>query len=144
METTPANILSQMWVRLQGDCLSASEFKYYLAKTLQNNNCGYEHDNAELHQPSITSQCLQEHNYSRYITSNHSISQEYADYINEITSNPDRIKHLKENIPRKLAERNLIINESKTEEYIISRSNQGSKTSLLKSRHLMEKLQTIG
>ena len=32
----------------------------------------------------------------------------------------DRIQHLKENLPIKLAKRNLIINESKTEEYIIS------------------------
>ena len=104
----------------QGDCASANEFTYYLAKTLQNNHCDYEHDYVELHRPSIKSQCLQEHNYSRYITSNHiSISQEYADDISEITSNPDRIKHIKENLPRKLAERNLIINESKTEEYII-------------------------
>ena len=71
------------------------------------------------------SQYLPEHSCSQYITSNHiSISQEYAGDISEITSNPDRIKHLKENLPIKLAERNLIINESKTEEYIISRSNQ--------------------
>ena len=34
------------------------------------------------------------------------------------------MKHIQENLLRKLAERNLIINESKTEEHTISRSNQ--------------------
>ena len=111
----------------QGDCASANEFTYYLAKTLQNNYQDNEHDYAEIQKTYITSQHQQEHSYSRSITSNHiNISQEYADDISEITSNPDHIKHLKQHLPIKLAERNLIINDTKTEEYEISRTNPNS------------------
>ena len=101
--------------------MSANEFTY-LAKSL-NNDINYEHDYAEIHQQEINQQ-LHEHNYSMKPTQKHIyINQEYADDISEITSNADKIKYLKMTLPQLLAKRNLIINETKTEEYKISRVN---------------------
>ena len=98
----------------QGDCASANEFTFYLAKSLQNKSLNYEHDYRN----------LKEHDYSKQLNKNHiTINQEYADDISVITSNPNQIKFLKNTLPSQLATRNLTINTSKTEEHKISRTN---------------------
>ena len=69
----------------QGDCASANEFTFYLAKTLEQ-----EHNHSETDSSSI----LKEHSYFTPQQTKHiTINQEYADDISEITSNPERIKH---------------------------------------------------
>ena len=103
----------------QGDCASANEFTFYLAKSLEINENLIENNLVE-RKPSI----LEEHNYSKPNHIKHiNINQEYADDISEITSNPARIEYIKSTLPSKLQERNLKINISKTEEYKISRKN---------------------
>ena len=50
------------------------------------------------------------------------INQEYADDISIITTDPHNITHIKSTIRPKLENRNLHINETKTEEYEIKRN----------------------
>ena len=47
------------------------------------------------------------------------INPQYADNITWVSTAKHRIDHIKKTIPGKLEERNLQMNESKTEEYII-------------------------
>ena len=51
------------------------------------------------------------------------INLEYADDISEITSNIETVTRVKNDLPIKLAKRDLTINETKMENYIISRQN---------------------
>ena len=51
------------------------------------------------------------------------IEQQYADDISKISTSISAIEKMKDELPVKLAQRGLKINESKTEEYIIKRAN---------------------
>ena len=51
------------------------------------------------------------------------IDQHYADDISKITSNYSNIEKMKLELPLQLKRRGLCINETKTEEYTISRKN---------------------
>ena len=110
----------------QGDCLSAIEFTFYLAKTLQEKPM-IEGDHTYCKQePQILEQHIEEHNYSHIRRKHIDINQEYADDISEITSDPNIVKHIKQTLPPKLKARNLNINEDKTEEYKIERKGDDS------------------
>ena len=97
----------------QGDCASANEFTFYLARALENDD-----------ESEILASHQSEHNYSMQNQLIHlDINQEYADDMSEITSNPNKIIYQKETLPAKLKNRNLVINADKTEEYKISGKN---------------------
>ena len=82
-------------------------------------------DNQKYQQQCITSQEHTEHNYAIQTQVRHiDINQEYADDISKITSNYNAIQHLKQHLPATLSKRDLIINESKTEEYKITRKDK--------------------
>ena len=51
------------------------------------------------------------------------IDQQYADDTSWATTNKDTIEEIKSNVPKILTEKNLIVNEDKTEEYTISRTS---------------------
>ena len=82
----------------QGDCLSAVLFIFYLARSMDTENAATD--------------LPRENSYFE-------ISPQYADDITWASTAKHRIDHIKETIPGKLAERNLRINESRTEEYNI-------------------------
>ena len=98
----------------QGDCASASEFTFYLAKSLE----------ATIANDTIS---LEEHDniQSNYfiVSPNYQIDidQQYADNISKISTSISAIEEMKDELPVKLAQRELKINESKTEEYTIKR-----------------------
>ena len=99
----------------QGDCASANEFTFYLAKALLSDNQAYEHDYAKNIEIPII---------SKIQTKKHiEINQEYADDISQITSNRETILQRKLNLPLHLKKWDLTINDTKTEEYDISRAN---------------------
>ena len=113
----------------QGDCASANEFTLYLAKTLQGtyhptnvqpqDHCyvTHEHQNLVEH--------LVDHDYFIQTKSEHlDIKQEYADDLSRLTSDNNEIQFMKENLPKILKARDLIINEPKTEEYHIARKGK--------------------
>lgn len=87
----------------QGDCLSAVQFTYYLAKTLE------EHQN-----------------HSVPATEGISLDVQYADDISLITTNKALLEQTKENLPEILTNRELKVNTSKTEEYTIERNGDES------------------
>ena len=97
----------------QGNCLSAVLFIYYLAKSTLKNKRPFE--------PAFT------------------IEPKYADDITWATTSENVIKTVKDSIPSKLRTRNLIINEDKTEEFMITNKEQEWKDCKL----LGSKLDTI-
>ena len=61
----------------QGDCASANEFTFYLAKALLSDNQAYEHDNSKNIEIPIISKIQTEHNYNKSKTKKHiDINQE--------------------------------------------------------------------
>ena len=100
----------------QGDCASASEFTFYLAKSLEATIANdmpslEEHNNIQSNYPIVSP------NYQI------DIDQQYADDISKISTCISAIEKMKDELPVKLAQRGLKINESKTEEYTIKRAN---------------------
>ena len=100
----------------QGDCASASEFTFYLAKsfetTIANDTPSLEeHNNMQSNYPIVPP------NYQI------DIDRQYADDISKISTSISAIEKMKDELPVKLAQRGLKINESKTEEYTIKRAN---------------------
>lgn len=112
----------------QGDCLSPVLFTLYLARALEVDNnkssCTADHTYAKINptSESILPPHLRDHNYSIKQENNITIDQQYADDIGWITNSQYKTTQVKQNIPKKLEERNLQVNQSKTEEYIIKRN----------------------
>ena len=112
----------------QGDCASANQFTFYLAKSLQNidnQTSLYEYG---YHQISHEKQPLPDqmlvHNYSITTQKNQiDIDLQYADDISKITSNYSSIQKLHYELPTTLIKRDLQINTTKTENFHISRKN---------------------
>ena len=101
---------------LQGDCASASEFTFYLAKSLETtiaNDTPFleEHNNIQSIYPIVPS------NYQI------NIDQQYADDISKKLTSINAIRKMKDGVSVKLAQRGLKINESKAEEYTIKSAN---------------------
>ena len=88
----------------QGDCSSASEFTFYLAKSLETTIAN--------DTPS-----LEEHNNHPIVSPNYQvdIDQQCADDISKISNSISAIEKMKDELQVKLAQRRLKINESKTE-----------------------------
>ena len=91
----------------QGDCSSAKNFTFYLAKTLKPDQTESQNQTAQ-DQQGIT------------------LEQQYADDISKITTNRQEIEKTLEEYPIKLENRGLIINEDKTELYTISKTSDES------------------
>ena len=107
----------------QGDCLSAVLFIFYLAKSLTPNREWIEHNYASVEQCGniLPEECIEDHDYYRKTeTKNYfEIDPKFADDISWATTAKQRITYIKETTPSTLAKHNLVINESKTEEYEI-------------------------
>ena len=83
----------------------------------------YEHDYAKTIKKATIPSHIIEHNYHQQTDNHIDINLEYADDISKITSNKETLTRVKKDLPIKLAKRDLTINETKTENYIISRQN---------------------
>ena len=88
----------------QGDCSSAKNFTFYLAKTMENNN----DEEINLTENEIL------------------LEQMYADDISELASNEQYLENKMEQLPKILEEGGLMINHDKTEKYEISRTSDTS------------------
>ena len=110
----------------QGDCASAILFTFYLAKSLQHNQNkkNEEHSYAmPIEKKEPPPPHLEAHNYSIPTPRNTvNIDQQYADDIGWVTTNKGHTENVKPLVPPKLIERNLTVNETKTEEYTITRN----------------------
>ena len=103
----------------QGDCLSANFFTYYLAKALTNeehNDHDYCNDIAK-----PPAHIEYDHAYA-YKNEEININMEYADDMNQISTDLRNIEHAKKSLPTKLGQWDLVINEDKTEQYTIMRN----------------------
>ena len=74
----------------------------------------------------ITPPFILEHSYHQHVDNHIRIDQEYADDLSKITTDPHTIEYYKNTLPLILATRNLQINESQTEEYMIKRKGDES------------------
>ena len=98
------------------DCASASDFTFYLAKSLEttiaNDMLSLEENNN------------MQSNYS-IVPPNEQIDidQQYADDISKISTSISAIEKMKDELPVKLVHRGLKINNSKTKECTIKRAN---------------------
>ena len=86
----------------QGDCLSAIQFTYYLAKTLE-----------KLQKSEVPENDID-------------VDLQYADDISEVTTNETVFNETKAKLPEILTNRKLKVNVSKTEEYVIQRGGDTS------------------
>ena len=110
----------------QGDSLSANQLTFYLAKPLQiEHKTQNDHDYTSYNTQTRKIISL-DHNYSKQQNNSINIDQEYADDISVITTNIDIINCKKVSLPTILENRNLTINETKTEEYTITRNGDDS------------------
>ena len=107
----------------QGDCLSAVLFIYYLAKSLSTRTEISEHSYNTPAEEEIRPPILEEHSYAKYTQKEVGIAPKYADDITWAINSINKINQIKETVPAKLRERHLIINDDKTEEFTINRSN---------------------
>ena len=105
-----------------GDCASPIWFIFYLHKALQSIKLTPSR-NIEL-------DIRHDHNYTkadkRWITpkgqKTFTIEQQYTDDTSWATTSKDTIEEIKQIVPKILTNKNRIVNEDKTEEYIISRN----------------------
>ena len=93
----------------QGDSSSAKNFTFYLAKTLKT-----ETNPNDQKSPLVE---VEQENQNEIF-----IDQQYADDISQIATKEQHINNTLEAYPTKLAERGLLINQEKTEQYTISRT----------------------
>ena len=101
----------------QGDCLSPILFILYLANALRDN-----HSLPDLNEHSYSKTSHKNPTKNQTDQTFTNIDMQYADDINNITQNYDKILELKKSIPPKLERRELITNPTKDEEFKISRS----------------------
>ena len=114
----------------QGDCLSPILFTLYLAKALKDEEKKPEHDHTYslIHQEKPEHE---EHPYSKMSQRNTTKKEEeqtftcidlqYADDLNYITQNYEKVQEMKKVIPPKLEARDLTTNPSKDEEFKVQR-----------------------
>ena len=113
----------------QGDCASAILFTFYLAKSIQDRRTDQEHEHSyarpNKNKEDLLPEHLHDHTYTTFQPdSSVSIDQQYADDIGWATTNIGKCTEVKKTIPARLKERNLYVNNEKTEEYIIKRHGQ--------------------
>ena len=113
----------------QGDCASPIWFIFYLHKALEyikpppvrdtNKDTNHDHTYSKNNKNQKINKTQKE-----YI-----IDQQYADDISWITTNINAKEYIKNTVPETLTNKNLLVNQEKTEEYTINRkSNQDWKT----------------
>ena len=115
----------------QGDCASAILFTFYLAKSIQDQrtNLELEHNYARPNskKQEFLPKQLQDHTYAKCHPENTlCIDQQYADDIGWATTEKGKCREIKRTIPTRLKERNLFVNNEKTEEYNIKREGTDS------------------
>ena len=107
--------------------MSALQFTYYLAKTLEpeRSNQLADHPYAEQNARSSIPDHATEHNYC-IITQKDKIDidMKYVDNISKVTINHISMENFKHNTSEILKLRDLNVNYEKTEQYIINRSNK--------------------
>ncbi len=119
----------------QGDCLSPVLFTYYLAKALKGDGLpeevqvmlDHEYCRKKLSsKEDATPPELLEHTYCHIpeLPRPFTLEQQYADDIGWMSVSRGRTADIKNEVPSKLKRRNLNVNESKTEEYVISRDRK--------------------
>ena len=114
----------------QGDCLSPTLFTLYLVNALRGDLPITPQQHTYDHSYSLTPDyhlhpIPQEHLYCKHPGRGFLIDLQDADDISWVTGNfQNGTKHQKGVIPTSLARRNLTINKSKTEEYIINYENR--------------------
>ncbi len=119
----------------QGDFLSPVLFTFYLAKALKGDGLpeevqvvlDHEYCRAKLeNKENATPPEIFDHTYSRipHLQRPFMLEQQFADDIGWLSVSKCRTDVIKEEVPTKLMRRNLNVNESKTEEYTISRNNK--------------------
>ena len=101
-----------------GDCVSANLFSFYIAKALGSNKHD-DHDNCST-TVKPPAHITNDHQYA-YIKDEINLNMEYADDMSHISSDMRNIKYAKKVLPSKLISWDLIMNEEKTEEFIIKR-----------------------
>ena len=105
----------------QGDAASALFFIIYLAVTLK-----LAYDNLEK-QNEKSLQIIEEHNYSVIPEKDDFLlDQQYADDISWAATEISELENIEKTIPGTLSTRNLLVNETKTEKYHISRTSENS------------------
>ena len=107
----------------QGDCASPIWFIFYLHKALQNSKLSSSR-NPELdirHDHNYTK--ADKHRVTPKVQKAFTIDQQYADDTSWVTTNKTIITEIKQTIPTILTNKNLIVNQDKTEEYTISRNS---------------------
>ena len=113
----------------QGDCASPIWFIFYLHKALEyikpppvrdtKKDTNHDHTYSKNNKNQKINKTQKE-----YI-----IDQQYADDISWITTNINAKEYIKNTVPETLTNKNLLVNQEKTEEYTINRkSNQDWKT----------------
>ena len=116
----------------QGDCASPIWFIYYLYKTIKHfkdNNAekleNIKKDAAHDHNYNKKTFMHVEHPYCRHSTvKEFTINQQYADDISWASTNINTINNIKDTAPTILKERNLQVNEDKTELYTIGKDKE--------------------
>ena len=115
----------------QGDCLSAILFALYFSNTLSAKipTHLYDHNYYNAHNMFLAPfEHLHDHNYcikqDKNIVTDYIIDQQYADDIGFISNNKDIIDKAMKNIAPILEERNLTINEKKTIQHTINRTQK--------------------
>ena len=108
----------------QGDCASPKWFIYYLHKALQSNQVESPRD--------ITIDVSHDHTYTK--SDKHKITpkgqkayfidQQYADDASWITTSEKSKESVKQTTPQALKNKNLYVNEDKTEDFSVSRQSQ--------------------
>ena len=104
----------------QGDSASALFFIIYLATTLNIANKRLKEENL------LTPQHLREHDYTTKERLVFLLDQQYADDISWASTSISILETIEKQIPKILEERNLFVNESKTEKFTVS--NDPTKT----------------
>ena len=115
----------------QGDSGSANQFTFYLSKALmkyyktRESTKVVQHSHLGDHQYSKkTEGHMEDHQYSKAADKEGlEIDMQYADDLTELNTNHQKIQHLKKYLPEALDERDLKLNLTKTEEYLISGKN---------------------
>ncbi len=113
----------------QGDCLSPVMFTYYLAKALKGEipeDHNYCRKDAFKREDLIPPE-LYDHSYAKIPHEEpFTLDQQYADDIGWMSVAKYRTDFIKDDVPSKLKARNLMVNESKTEEFTIRRNGDES------------------
>ena len=112
----------------QGDCASANEFTYFLAKFLQQREAQIL-DHHYIKQHNIVQHSFPdaytERNYAIIPQTKHlNLDMQYADDMCKVSTDYNSIQRFKDETPKLLTKRDITINESKTEEYKINKNSR--------------------